>query len=205
MNIRITLLFCVAILTGCTGRTSSPPATPVQGTQPGTEVAKPTKEFANTIGMKLVLIPAGEFMMGSPETEKDREADEGPQHKVQITKPFFMGTATVTQGQWKAVMGKNQSYFKGDDLPVESVSWNNCQEFLNKLPVKEGNAYRLPTEAEWEYACRGGTATRFAGCVADGLLDDYGWHRWNSGEKTHPAGQKKPNAWGLYDMHGNVW
>jgi formylglycine-generating enzyme required for sulfatase activity len=166
---------------------------------------KQPKEFTNSIGMKLVLIPAGEFMMGSPETEKDRSPDESPQHKVRISKPFYMGAMEMTQAQWKAVMEENNpSNFKGDDLPVEKVSWEDCQEFLKKLSAKEGKTYRLPTEAEWEYACRAGTTTRFNAGDDDKALDSVGWHEGNSESKTHPVGQKKPNAWGLYDMLGNV-
>jgi formylglycine-generating enzyme required for sulfatase activity len=166
---------------------------------------KPPKEFTNSIGMKLVLIPAGEFIMGSPKTEKDHLNNESPQHKVKITKAFFMGTTEVTQAQWKAVMGNNPSDFHGDDLPVEKVSWDDCQEFLKILSAKEGKTYRLPTEAEWEYACRAGSTTRFNVGDDGNTFDGVVWHLQNSDFRTHPVGQKKPNAWGLYDMHGNVW
>jgi formylglycine-generating enzyme required for sulfatase activity len=165
---------------------------------------KQPKEYTNSIGMKLVLIPAGEFLMGSQDTEKDRGVDEGPQHKVRISKAFYMGTTEVTQAQWKAVMGNNPSQFQGDDLPVETVSWIDCQEFLKILSAKGGKTYRLPTEAEWEYACRAGTTTRFNAGDEDKALNEVGWYPGNSESKTHPVGQKKPNAWGLYDMHGNV-
>jgi formylglycine-generating enzyme required for sulfatase activity len=156
------------------------------------------------VKMRLVLIPAGEFIMGSPATEKDHQANEGPQHKVQVTKPFYMGTTEVTQGQWKAVMGNNPSHFQGDNLPVEQVGWNDRQEFLKKLSAKEGKTHRLPTETEWEYACRAGSTTRFNAGDDDSALDGVGWYSGNSWGKTHPVGQKRPNAWGLYDMHGNV-
>jgi formylglycine-generating enzyme required for sulfatase activity len=165
---------------------------------------KAPKEMTNSIGMKLVLIPAGEFLMGSPDTDKDFEAGEGPQHRVIITMPFYIGTTEVTQAQWKAVMGNNPSNFQGDDLPVEKVSFDNCNKFLTKLSVKEGKSYRLPTEAEWEYACRAGSTTRFNSGDDDSALDGAGWYAGNSDRKTHLVGQKKPNAWGLYDMHGNV-
>jgi formylglycine-generating enzyme required for sulfatase activity len=164
---------------------------------------KAPKEMTNSVGMKLVLIPAGEFMMGSPADEKDRSNDE-TQHKVRISKPFYMGAMEVTQAQWKAVMGNNPSSFNGDDLPVETVSWNDCQEFLKKLSAKEGKTYRLPTEAEWEYACRAGTTTRFNAGDDDKALDGVGWYFGNSGGMPHPVGQKKANVWGLYDMHGSV-
>jgi len=162
-------------------------------------------KFTNSIGMKFVLIQAGEFTIGSPENEKDRQSNEGPYHKVKITKPFYMQTTEVTQAQWKAVMGNNPSYFKGDDLPVEQVSWDDAQEFIKKLSAKEGVKYHLPTEAEWEYACRAGSTTRFCFGDDESKLGEYAWYNENSDNKTRPVGQKKPNARGLYDMHGNVW
>jgi formylglycine-generating enzyme required for sulfatase activity len=119
-----------------------------------------------------------------------------------------MGTTEVTQGQWRKIMGNNPSCFKncGNNCPVEYVSWDNCQEFIRKLNRKEGtNKYRLPTEAEWEYACRAGSKKRFCFCDSDLRLGDYAWYSNNSSSKTHSVAQKKPNAWGLYDMHGNVW
>jgi len=118
-----------------------------------------------------------------------------------------MGETEVTQSQWKEVMGYNPSYFKncGDDCPVENVSWNDVKEFIRRLNQKEGgNKYRLPTEAEWEYACRAGSTNRFYFDDDEGRLKDYAWYWNNSGRETHPAAQKKPNAWDLYDMHGNV-
>lgn len=154
----------------------------------------------NSIGMKFTLIPAGEFMMGSNEDE-----DEQPVHKVKIGKPFYLGTYSVTQREWKAVMGSNPPYFKGDDLPVENVSWDDAQEFVKKLNAKEGtDKYRLPSEAEWEYACRAGTTTRYSFGDSESKLGEYAWYDDNSGSKIHPGGQKKPNQWSLYDMNGNV-
>jgi len=160
---------------------------------------------ATAIGMKFTLIPAGEFMMGS-----DDEAsfdDERPVHRVKIPKPFYLGTFPVTQREWKAVMGSNPSRFRGDDnLPVETVSWDDAQEFIKKLNGQEGtDTYRLPSEAEWEYACRAGTTTRYSFGYSDSKLGEYAWYYDNAGDMTHPVGQKKPNQWGLYDMHGNVW
>ncbi|HID20617.1 MAG TPA: formylglycine-generating enzyme family protein [Methanophagales archaeon] len=155
----------------------------------------------NSIGMKFTLIPEGKFYMGSKERN-----DEKPVHKVKINNPFYLGTYPVTQAEWKAVMDDNPFYFKGDDLPVESVSWDDVQEFIKKLNEKEGtNKYRLPSEAEWEYACRAGTITRYSFGDSDSKLGGYAWCDENSGQKTHPVGQKKSNPWGLYDMHGNVW
>ena len=164
--------------------------------------------YRNSLGMEFVLIPSGEFMMGSPDDEEGRFGNEGRVHKVRITKPFFLGAYEVTQAQWQAVMGNNPSDFRGNDRPVEEVSWNDCQEFVSKLCAKEGAArksYRLPTEAEWEYACRAGSRTRFYGGDDDSDLGKIGWYGGNSGGETHDVGQKAPNAFGLYDMSGNVW
>ena len=161
--------------------------------------------YKNSIGMEFVKIPAGEFMMGSPSNEEGRDDDEGPQHRVRITKPFYVGVTEVTQAQYQAVMGKNPSHFKGAKNPVEKVSWSDCVEFCNRLSRKTGQSVRLPTEAEWEYACRAGTTGRFYFGDNDSGLGEYAWYTNNSGSKTHPVGGKKPNAFGLYDMHGNVW
>ncbi|MDL2275305.1 formylglycine-generating enzyme family protein [Desulfosarcina sp. OttesenSCG-928-G10] len=165
------------------------------------------KSFTNSIGMEFMLIPAGLFMMGSPETEKGRYSDETP-HKVTITQPFYLGKYPVIQAQWQAVMGENPSYFNGDDKPVEAVSWNDVQRFIERLNQKEKTwRYRLPTEAEWEYAARAGSKTAWCFGDNENQLRDYAWYGeycWETGS-THPVGQKKPNAWGLHDMHGNVW
>jgi formylglycine-generating enzyme required for sulfatase activity len=142
-----------------------------------------------------VLIPAGEFMMGT-----NHYNDEKPIHKVRISTEFEMNKYPVMQAQWEAVMGNNPSNFKGAKLPVEQVSWKDTQEFIKKLnAANDGYVYRLPTEAEWEYACRAGTTGDYAG-----NLDEMGWYDKNSEEKTHAVGEKKANAWGLHDMHGNV-
>jgi formylglycine-generating enzyme required for sulfatase activity len=152
-------------------------------------------------GMTFVKIPAGTFMMGSPDSESGRDSNEGPQHQVTISKSFEMHTTEVTQSQWEAVMGSNPSSFKGPDLPVEMVSWDDAQEFITKLnAMGDGYRYRLPTEAEWEYAARAGTTGPYAGD-----LDAMAWYDKNSGGKTHPVATKAANARGLYDMHGNVW
>ena len=145
--------------------------------------------------------PAGTFTMGSPSTEEGR-CDDEVQHRVTLTKGFWMGETEVTQGLWKKVMGSNPSHFKGDDLPVETVSWDDCQAFIKKVNAALGCGARLPTEAEWEYACRAGAMGAYGGT---GRLDEMGWFGDNSGGTTHPVGQKKPNSWGLCDMHGNVW
>ncbi len=154
--------------------------------------------------MKLILIPAGKFLMGSPESEKGRQNNE-PQHEVTLSKPFYMGVTEVTQAQYEAVTGTNPSHFKGATNPVETVSWDDAAEFCKKLSERTGRTFRLPTEAEWEYACRAGTKTAFSFGDADKALGDYAWYGANSDGKTHPVGQKKPNPWGLYDMYGNVW
>jgi len=162
---------------------------------------------SNSLGMKFVYIRPGTFMMGSPNSETGRDDDE-TLHQVTLTKGFYMQTTEVSQKQWRAVMGKNPSHFKDgrDDCPVENVSWEDAQQFIKKLNGQEGkNLYRLPTEAEWEYACRAGSSTRFCFGDDENRLSEYAWYDGNSGGETHPVGQKKPNAWGLYDMHGNVW
>ena len=179
-----------------------PPGAPLPPAAAGEQI-----DLGKGVTMKLALIPAGEFMMGSPESEEGRGADEGPQHKVTISPGapgFYMGVTEVTQEQYEAVMGKNPSHFKGPKNPVEEISWNDAVDFCKKLSAKTRRSVRLPTEAEWEYACRAGTKTRSYFGDDEEQLGDYAWHKDNSGEKTHPVGQKKPNAWGLYDMHGNV-
>lgn len=157
----------------------------------------------NSIGMEFVLIPAGEFQMGS----NDGDNDEKPVHTVRLTKPFYLGKYEVTQGEWEKVMGNNPSEIKGDSRrPVESVSWDDLQEFIRRLNTKESEArYRLPTEAEWEYAARAGSTTAYSFGDDVRQLGQYAWYYGNAGGRTHPVGQLQPNAWGLYDMHGNVW
>jgi formylglycine-generating enzyme required for sulfatase activity len=175
-------------------------------TQPSTQPAKELiLDLGSNVSMKLVLIPAGKFLMGSPDGEPNRFPDEGPQHEVTISKPFYMGVYTVTQEQYEQVMGKNPSSFKGPQNPVETVSWDDAVEFCKKLSQKRGRAVSLPTEAQWEYACRAGSKSRFSFGDDDDKLGDYAWYWKNSDSKTHPVGQKKPNDFGLYDMHGNVW
>lgn len=178
-------LACVCLVVGCKAKKQE---------------WKAGEVIVNSLGMKLVYIPAGEFAMGSSVDEKGRQGDE-LQHIVRLTLPFWIGATEVTQGQWKAVMGINRSHFEGDGLPVEKVSWQDATAFCKKLSEKEGRRYRLPSEAEWEYACRAGATDAFSGT---GNIDDMGWYESNSEGRTHPVGTKKPNAWGLYDMHGNV-
>ena len=180
-----------------------------QAQQPGAGGAGKAKQLTLDLGnkviLKLVQIPAGKFLMGSPETEKDRRANEGPQREVTISKPFYMGICEVTQEQYEHIVGSNPSYFKGAKNPVEQVLWEDAVEFCKKLSAKTGKTVQLPTEAQWEYACRAGSATKYCFGDAEPELGDYAWYGDNSDMKPHPVGQKKPNVWGLYDMHGNVW
>jgi endoglucanase len=170
----------------------------------------PPKELTVDLGggvkLEMVLIPAGEFMMGSPDSDKSAASDEKPQHRVRITKPFYLGKYPVTQEQWTALMGDNPSYFKGPKNPVEEVSWDDCLQFLRRLNEKAGGGtWQFPTEAQWEYACRAGSTTKYCFGDDESGLGEYGWYDKNSGGKPHSVGEKKPNAWGLYDMHGNIW
>ena len=148
------------------------------------------------VTMEMAWCPAGSFWMGSPDGEEGRDRDDETQHRVTLTEGFWLAKTEVTQRQWQSVMGKNPAFHPGDDLPVENVSWNDCQEFCRKAGM------RLPTEAEWEYACRAGSAEAYGGT---GRQEEMGWFSGNSGSMTHPAGEKRANAWGLHDMHGNAW
>lgn len=205
------------------------------------------KEVTNSIGMKLVFIPKGTFTMGSSTSEEGSLNDER-QHQVKINQDYYLGIHEVTQSQYAKVLGKNPSFFQGDEVatrvpaktdprtgrvieeekkvakdtsnhPAENLDWSDAKYFcqrLSDLPEEReaGRVYRLPTEAEWEYACRAGTETAFSFGGSSDSLKEYGWYSENSGRKfeatyldrrTHPVGEKKPNPWGLYDMHGNVW
>ncbi len=187
-----------------------------------------SKVITDSIGMKLVLIPKGTFLMGRPPGEIGSFKDELG-HDVTISRDYYMGVHEVTQAQYKKLMGKNPSHFQGDRVaerhpqtkrvvkdvdssnhPVEQVSWDEAVEFcqrLSALPEEKqaGRVYRLPTEAQWEYACRAGSTTLYGYGDNPGSLRDYAWYEDNSASQTHAVGQKKPNAWGLYDMHGNVF
>ena len=153
----------------------------------------PWKVRDRKTGIVMLLCPPGEFMMGSPASQVGRKGDEA-QHSVTITKAFYLSETEVTQEVWQKVRGANQSKYKGANNPVELVSWNDCQKFC------QSSGLRLATESEWEYACRAGTTGAYAGDLAS-----MAWFGDNSGDSTHPVKQRKPNAWGLYDMHGNVW
>lgn len=175
------------------------------------------------VRLKLVYIPAGSFFMGSPDSEKGHNEDESPRHAVIISRGFWMGKYEVTQAQWGVIMGKNPALLKAKkplvwrigmnnvphitakDLPVEKVSWNEVQKFICKLNSITGQTFRLPTEAEWEYACRAGSKTAYYFGNNRKELSRYAWYNGNTSAETHPVGWKKPNGWGLYDMEGNVW
>jgi formylglycine-generating enzyme required for sulfatase activity len=148
-------------------------------------------------------IPSGTFFMGSPDDDPQACSDEKPQHEVTIDYEFEMGITPITQGQWQAVMGNNPSHFKGEDRPVENVTWDDATEFCKKLSELTGEVYRLPSEAEWEYACRAGTTTRF--WCGDELTKDVAVFSDSETKPTGPGYGRKPNQFGLYDTHGNVW
>ncbi len=216
-----TLLVGLVLLGVSWFRPSSPPVRPEataaavsrgESAITATKHAALSKEIAvdlgNGVKLEMVPIPAGEFMMGSPDADKDAGDNEKPQHRIRISRPFYLAKYPATQEQWEAVMGRNPSRFKGPKNPVESVSWDDCQKFLEKLNAKSGpggGKFQLPTEAQWEYACRAGSTTRYCFGDDESHLGEYAWYDANSGGKPHPVGQKKPNAWELYDMHGSVW
>ncbi|MBW2194476.1 MAG: formylglycine-generating enzyme family protein [Deltaproteobacteria bacterium] len=191
-------LSAAILITGCQSSDTAPP-----------------DSFTNSIGMKFVLIQPGTFMMGSPLDEPLRKPDE-KQHKVTISKPFYLQTTEVTQELWKMIMGHNPAVFKtcGTDCPVSMVSWNEAQEFIKRINEKEKtDKYRLPTEAEWEYACRAGTTTVYytGNCITTDQANYHGKHplpgcpEGPNRETPLAVGSFPPNAWGLYDMHGNLW
>jgi formylglycine-generating enzyme required for sulfatase activity/ABC-type phosphate transport system substrate-binding protein len=181
---------------------SSPPAANSESPRPGQSFS------VESLDLRMVWLPSGDFELGSPAHEASRGADEGPQTRVSITRGFWIGAYEVTQAQWRAVMGTDTSRFRAPKLPVEQVSWNDAMEFARRVDsrerqagrIPEGYAFTLPTEAQWEYAAKAGGKGAFTGNV-----DDAAWHDQNSGGTTHPVGTKKPNPWGLYDMLGNVW
>ena len=169
-------------------------------------------QVTNSLGMKFSLIPPGQFTMGSPQDEEWHRGDE-VQHRVTVTRAFYLGATEVTQHQYQAVMGENPSFCTGDALPVETVTWEQAAEFCRRLSEEEGRKYRLPTEAEWEYACRAGTTTPFhtGRTITTDQANYDGNHTYAAGPKgvfretTTAAGKFPPNAWGLHDMHGNAW
>ena len=162
--------------------------------------------LSNGVDLELVKVEAGAFVMGVRDGENNANERE---HEVKLTRDFYIGSTEVTQAQYRAVMGKNPSGFKGDDLPVEQVSWDDAMAFCAKLnetgKAPQGWKFTLPTEAQWEYAARGGKRSRGFAYSGSNDFDKVAWHDGNSGEKTHPVAQKKANELGLYDMSGNVW
>ena len=157
------------------------------------------------ISIEMVKVEAGTFMMGATSEMKDPYDWEKPVHQVTLTNDYYMGKYEVTQALWEAVMGNNPSHFKGENLPVETVNWNECQEFISKLNSMTGRKFRLPTEAEWEYAARGGKKSRGYQYSGSNSISDVAWYDGNSGSKTHPVGTKQANELGIYDMSGNVY
>ncbi|HPB32200.1 MAG TPA: formylglycine-generating enzyme family protein [Candidatus Sumerlaeota bacterium] len=182
--------------------------TSVFGNQKSDSSITPQKNFSVDLGssitLEMIWISGGTFQMGSPSSESGRYDSEGPMHSVELD-GFWMGKYEVTQEQYQAVMGINPSNFKRAANPVENVSWNDAMGFCRKLQTKTGHLFTLPTEAQWEYACRAGTQTRFHFGDSKLTLADYAWIRRSfTRRRTHPAGEKKPNQFGLYDMNGNV-
>ena len=208
IGIVMTTLLSLLLAAGCSDEQTG------QSPGKGTSGKYLALDLGNGVTMKLVRIEAGRFTMGSPDSEKDRSKDEGPQRQVTITAPFYMGATEVTQAQWKAVMNtqpwEGKTYAKaGADHAASYISWDDATAFCTALSKKAGRTVRLPTEVEWEYACRAGTTTAYSFGDDASKLGDYAWYDENA-DKTdekyaHPVGRKKPNAWGLYDMHGNVW
>ena len=195
------ILACILCDTACcySSQAKSPAKYPPQELFP----------ITNDLDMVFVKIPKASFMMGS--ADPDKQQRDGPQHRVTITKPFYIGVYEVTQRQWNRVMGRiswsTHSHFAGrPDNPIEDISWQEVQAFLAKIYARGEGVFRLPTEAEWEYACRAGTTTRcyWGDDPKQTLVDQYAWRSGGPNGSTHPVGQKLPNPWGLYDMCGNV-
>lgn len=215
-NLKLIVIFLVVVVMGCAGNSKQSSlngySDKVQNVQALDLSARET--IIDSLDMEFVYIEPGTFTMGSSPDEPGRDGDE-TEHQVTLSKGFFLQKTELSQGVWEAVMGNNPSIFQncGSECPVENVSWNKVMEFIELLNRKDPSfKYRLPTEAEWEYASRAGKKTAFAnggiltlGCESDSNLDKIGWHFGNSGKTVRPSAQKDPNAWGLYDMHGNVW
>ena len=182
--------------------TSSTSLNAVGSSTSGSVITIPVKDG---ISIEMVKVEAGSFDMGATPERDNPYENEKPVHRVTLTNDFYIGKYEVTQKLWQAVMGSNPSYFKGDDLPVEGVSWNDCQAFISELNAMTGKRFRLPTEAEWEYAARGGNKSRGYQYSGSNTLGDVAWYKGNSGSKTHVVGEKLSNELGIFDMSGNVW
>ena len=214
MIIFMFLLFAATLATAKKTQTEEPQAAQLQkkAAAKADLPLEKTIEISKDVNMVVVFIPAGKFEMGSPPTELQKDNDEG-QHTVKLTKAFYIGKFEVTQLQYRAIMHQNNSKFGGDKLPVENANWHEARRFLKRLSDKTGLKFRLPTEAEWEYACRAGTTTAFnVGTTPDSSLANYKaktpYADGVAGEylkRTNNVGAYRPNAFGLYDMHGNVW
>lgn len=203
----VPLWVLLLVVVGCGKGGDNPAAEPAKA-NPAAAPAKLehlTLDLGQDVKMEFVLIPAGDFMMGSLSTESGHRRDEGPSHKVTLTKPFYMGVYEVTQRQYEVITGTNSSHSKGENHPVEWVSWRNAVRFCDQVSDKSGRKVRLPTEAEWEHACRVGTTTPWSFGDNGREVGYYAWYKGNASNGHHPVGEKKPNRWGLYDMHGNVW
>jgi formylglycine-generating enzyme required for sulfatase activity len=206
---RIVLIMIFVSMFGCL---SFAPASSVDELNVPTPTNKAPKQnrIIPDLGIKCIYVEAGAFRMGSAESGPN---DEKPVHQVKISRGYWMGIYEITQAQWRALMGTEPSKFKGDELPVEMVSWHEAAEFCRKLTDRErkegrlpdGYVYRLPTEAEWEYAARGGTKSQGFEYPGSNDPEDVAWHYPGSSDETHPVGTKRPNELGLYDMSGNVW
>ena len=191
--------------------TPKPKPTPVPKPKPTPAPAQRVsasyrKKYFEVGNVQFAMIPVngGTFTMGATSEMTEPDGDEKPMHQVTLSS-YYIGETEVTQALWKAVMGSNPSYFKGDNLPVEQVSWDDCQTFISKLNGLTGRHFRLPTEAEWEFAARGGNQSRHTQYSGSSRIDDVAWYAGNSGNRTHPVKTKQPNELGIYDMSGNVW
>ena len=197
------------VSTSSTSSSSSQSATTTSGFSSTPSLSSSSNTISipvkNGITIDMVKVEAGTFMMGATSEMQNPLVGEKPVHQVTLTNDYYIGKYEVTQALWKAVTGKNPSQFKGDDLPVEQVSWKDCQKFISKLNSMTGRKFRLPTEAEWEYAARGGKKSRGYQYSGSSTVSDVAWYDGNSGNKTHPVGTKQANELGIYDMTGNVW
>ena len=205
-------LLCMGVAVGCgvdkddVGGKGGGAGTPDMSTPHKEPPPTLTLDLGKGVKMEFVYIRPGKFTMGSDiDPEWGWQGVEKPKHEVTITKGFYLGKYEVTQAQYEAVIGSNPSEFYGEKLPVEKVSWKAADEFCRKVSEKTRRGVRLPTEAEWEFACRAGTTTERSYGSDSAKLGEYAWYNENSGRDSHPVGQKKPNPWGLYDMYGNVW